>query len=102
MIVLCCHIETTFSLPDIADISQVIIAIANLFLAGYVLIYQIRKDKKIDNQTARLNEKNIKLQLFKELIVQPNMDTISVFYSNLHTIKSKINSNDHSIEEKKT
>lgn len=100
MIILCCHIENTFSLSDIADISQVIIAIANLFLAGYVLIYQIRKDKKTDNETARLNEQNIKLQWFKELIVQPNMDTIAVFYSNLHTIKSKINSNDLSIEEK--
>ena len=65
MLVLCCHIKTTLSLSDVADISQVIIAIANLFLAGYVLIYQILKDKKTDNETARLNEQNIKLQWLK-------------------------------------
>lgn len=100
MLVLCCHIKTTLSLSDVADVSQVIIAIANLFLAGYVLIYQIRKDKKTDNETARLNEQNIKLQWFKELIVKPNMDIIATFYSNLHTIKGKINSNDLTIEEK--
>jgi hypothetical protein len=100
LVVLCCHNESTLSLSDFADLSQVIIAIANLFLAGYVLLYQIRKDKKIDNETARLNEQNIKLQWFKELIVQPNMDTIATFYSNLHTIKGKINSNDLSVEEK--
>ncbi len=100
MLVLCCYIKNTLSLSEIADISQVIIAIANLFLAGYVLIYQIRKDKKTDNETARLNEQNIKLQWFKELIVQPNMGIIETFYSNLHLIKSKINSNELTIEEK--
>lgn len=98
--VLCCHNGTAFSLSDISDLSQIIIAIANLFLAGYVIIYQIRKDRKTDNETARINEQNIKLQWFKELIVQPNMDTIALFYSNLHTIKDKINSNDLKIAEK--
>jgi len=100
MIVICCQTQTMFSLSDIADLSQIIIAIANLFLAWYVLIYQIRKDEKMDNETARLNEQNIKLQWFKELIVQPNMNTIAVFYLNLHKIKSKINSNELSIEDK--
>jgi hypothetical protein len=98
--VLCCNTANSFSLSDISDLSQVVIAIANLFLAGYVLFYQIRKDKKTDNETAKLNEQNIKLQWFKELIVQPNMDTIALFYSNLHTIKDKINSNELTIEEK--
>ena len=81
MMILGCYIETGFSLSDIADLSQVIIAIANLFLAGYILIYQIRKDRKTDNETARLNEQNIKLQWFKELIVQPNIDIIAVSLS---------------------
>lgn len=100
MSVLCCHIKSALSLSDFSDISQVIIAIANLFLAGYVLTYQIRKDKKADNETARLNEQNIKLQWFKELIVQPNMEAINTFYVKLHTIKSMINSNDLTIEQK--
>jgi len=100
MKVLCCNAANLFSLSDISDLSQVVIAIVNLFLAGYVLFYQIRKDKKTDNETAKLNEQNIKLQWFKELIVQPNMDTIALFYTNLHTIKDKINSNELTIEKK--
>ncbi len=97
---LCCNIEQQFSLSDISDVSQVIIAIANLFLAGYVLFYQIRKDTKTDNSTALLNEQNIKLQWFKELIVQPNMELINNFYEELNTIKNKINSNDLTTDEK--
>jgi len=100
MIVLYCNNANLFSLSNISDLSQVVIAIVNLFLASYVLFYQIRKDKKTDNETAKINEQNIKLQWFKELIVQPNMDTIALFYSNLHTIKDKINSNDLTIDEK--
>lgn len=91
---------TTWSLSDISDISQVIIAVANLFLAGYVIFYQIRKDRKSDNATALLNEQNIKLQWFKELIVQPNMAVINSFYDNLQTIRHQITSNDLSIEQK--
>jgi hypothetical protein len=98
--IICISTNAEISLSDVSDVSQVFIAVANLFLAGYVLIYQIRKDKKADSATAKLNEQNIKLQWFKELIVQPNMKSIELFYSNLHTIKDKINSNDLSIEEK--
>lgn len=93
-------LNNLLNLTELSELSQVFIAIVNLFLAGYVVFYQIRKDKKADNETAKLNEQNIKLQWFKELIVQPNMEIISLFYSNLHTIKDKINSNDLLIEEK--
>lgn len=95
----CCHPDPASFLKDLALISQVVIALASLSLAGYVLLYQIRKDKKLDFQTAKLNEQNIKLQWFKELIVQPNMALIEEFYSNLHTIKDKINSNELTIDE---
>ena len=99
--VICCQADNpALSLSDYSDIAQIIIAIANLFLAAYVIFYQIRKDKKTDHETARLNEQNIKLQWFKELIVQPNMDNIRMFYANLHTIKDKINSTDLSVEQK--
>lgn len=92
--------EQGLSLSDLADWSQVLIALVNLFLAGYVIFYQIRKDKKIDNDTAKINEQNIKLQWFKELVVQPNMDGIKEFYLSLNTIYSKINSNDLTNDEK--
>lgn len=100
MVFICSNNTDALALSDIADISQVVIAAANLFLASYILFYQIKKDRKTDNETAKLNEQNIKLQWFKELIVQPNMDVIAIFYANLHTIKDKINSNDLTIEEK--
>lgn len=101
---LCCGVKApepdTFTLSDGADWAQVIIAFANLILAGYVIIYQIGKDRKIENGTAKLNEQNIKLQWFKELVVQPNMEAITNFYTNLHTIDTKINSNDLTVDEK--
>lgn len=102
--VLCCCLnvakDESTSLSDMADWSQVLIALVNLFLAGYVIFYQIKKDKKSENDTAKLNEQNIKLQWFKELVVQPNMKEIIEFYHNLNTIDSKINSNDLTDEEK--
>lgn len=58
------------------------------------------KTKGQQNNTALLNEQSIKLQWFKELTIQPNKDSIALFYSNLHTIRQKINSNDLTIEEK--
>ncbi len=102
----CCEIvypssqENISTISALSDWAQVFIAIANLILAFYLLIYQRERDTKNENSTALLNEQNIKLQWFKELIVQPNMTEIILFYSNLHTIDSKINSNDLTDEEK--
>lgn len=90
------------SLSDFSDIAQVIIAAANLFLAGYVIFYQIKRDKKSDSSTALLNEQNIKLQWFKELIVQPNIEGINNFYQNLSLLRNRITTNDISIEQKET
>lgn len=100
MMLVCCNSEWTMTLSDYSDISQVLIAAINLFLAGYVIIYQIKKDQQDSNHTAQLNEQNIKLQWFKELIVQPNHKKIDAFYINLHSIKEQIDSNDLSINRK--
>lgn len=90
------------SLSNFADLAQVIIAVVNLSLAGYIFLYQRKKDQKEEVQTALLNEQNIKLQWFKELIVQPNLKGIESFYTNLEGIKERISSNDLSVEEKET
>jgi len=87
-------------IPIITGIVQAIVALGGLLLAGYVLIYQKDKDKRIEFQTAQIDEQQIKLQWFKELIVQPNKKKISHFYSNMHTLKEKIKANDLTSEEK--
>ncbi len=99
----CCNpLTTSLSLTDFSDFAQVVIAVINLFLAVYIIFYQIKKDSKSDNDTARLNEQNIKLQWFKELIVQPNIAAINTFYDNLTLIKEKITSNDLDDGEKES
>lgn len=91
-----------FTLSDFSDLAQAIIAAINLFLAGYIIFYQINKDRNTERATALLNEQNIKLQWFKELIVQPNVGSISRFYDNLSLIREKITSNDLSTEERES
>ena len=71
-----------------------------MYLAYYIFNYQIKKDQKLELRTAQLNEQNIKLQWFKELVIQPNKESIDNFYKNLLTIQDKINSNDLSDERK--
>jgi hypothetical protein len=89
-----------FSISDISDIAQIIIALVNILLAGYIFLRQNRQNEQTRFQTARLNEQNIKLQWFKELIVQPCMPIIETFFINLHTLKDKIQSNDLTVEQK--
>lgn len=88
------------SLADFSDLAQVIIAAINLLLAGYIILYQINKDKESERSTALLNEQNIKLQWFKELIVQPNIAVMNTFFSQLLALREKITSNDLPIEQR--
>jgi hypothetical protein len=103
--VFCCYdIDNSWQVSDIADIASIIIAIVNLFLAGYIFIYQRDKDnidsakqlqKEIDakKEAIRLQEQNIRLQWFKELIIQPHISEINLFYTNLYSIEAKLNVN---------
>lgn len=78
------------SLKDLSDISQVIIASANIIMAFYVLIYQRRHDKRTEHLTADLNQQNIKLQWFKELVIQRNVEIMFSFYTKLNSLKEDI------------
>lgn len=100
MILLCCDIDKSNSLT-ISEIANIVIAIANIFLAGYIFIYQLRKDKKDEikqrekEQSDRvtvldLQEQNIRLLWFKELIVQPHLSNINLFYQNLHALEEQL------------
>lgn len=85
-----CSFETGLELSDFADLSQVIIAVINLFLAFYLLVYEKRKDSKNDNQASLLNKQNIRLQWFKDLIIQPNISKVNDFYDNLFLLKNRV------------
>lgn len=101
--------QSSSTLSLVKDIATVVIALANLSLAFYVFIYQRRKDSKarVEEQNknllaATLNEQNIKLQWFKELVIQPRLKYLESFYTELETIKSKIPSNDLTNEQKQS
>jgi len=80
---------SSWSVSDFADISNIFIAIFNLFLAGYIFIYQRDKDRASKVEALTIEERNIRLQWFKELIIQPNLNQINTFYSNLHDLEAK-------------
>jgi len=86
-------------LSTFADLAQVVIAIANILLAVYIFTYQRSKDQLSEKNNAILNEQNIKLQWFKELIIQPNIAFINSFYEELHTLQQKIVSDTLTEEE---
>lgn len=72
-------------LSEASDVAQVFIAAVNIALAVYIFIYQRNQSSRSEATTAQLNEQNIKLQWFKDLIVQPNLHFLYFFYSNLET-----------------
>lgn len=99
---ICCCNNIEAQSMKISDIANIVIACANVALAFYVFIYQKRKDKdsilrqKEKEQADRitvldLQEQNIRLLWFKELIVQPHLSSINQFYKNLHSIEGKLN-----------
>ncbi|MGP8217210.1 MAG: hypothetical protein ACLQQ4_16690 [Bacteroidia bacterium] len=56
----------------------------------YIFTYQRGKDRKDLARNISLQEQNIKLQWFKELIVQPHIDEIRAFYTSLHSLQIKL------------
>lgn len=100
MMIICCKIFKLEPLT-ISDIANILIACANVLLAGYVFIYQKNKDiddklsQKEKDQADKLyvlknQEQNIRLLWFKELIVQPHLAGIITFYKNMHGLEAKL------------
>ena len=100
-------------MSDFADIANIIIAAISSLLAAYIFIYQRGKDKTDKEESQQkdhddkvealnLQEQNIRLQWFKELIIQPHLNEINNFYTALHSIESNFtngtNSDDLKIE----
>ena len=74
-------------LSSFSNVAQVVIALVNIFLAYYIIKYQRNKDTESERRAVELQDQSIKLQWFKELIIQPNLDTINSFFSKLHNLK---------------
>ncbi len=76
-------------ISEISDIANIVIAIISLALAFYIFVYQRDKDSKDKREALNLQEQSIRLQWFKELIIQPHLVEIETFYSHLHSIESR-------------
>lgn len=88
------------NLEVLGDVSNIIIAFLTLVLGFYVFVYQREKDNKSDKETEINRRKNIKLQWFKEIIIQPKIDLVFTFFDNINSIKTHINGNDLNDDEK--
>jgi hypothetical protein len=80
---MCEFFKTYFTLDNFEKISNVIIAFLTLLLGFYVFVYQRIKDKK-DRRS----------QWLKDLIIEPKLANIDEFYSNIGSLKLKINTNE--------
>jgi hypothetical protein len=100
MVLLCIEKSSWLNLETLSNISNIIIAFLTLVLGFYVFVYQKNKDNKSDEETEINRRKNIKLQWFKEIIIQPKIDLVFKFYDQINSIKSKINGNDLNDDEK--
>lgn len=87
-------------LSFIESIASIIIASLTLVLGWYVFVYQREKDNDNKIETQQLYRKNIKLQWFKEIIIQPKLQLLFDFYESLQELKSKLNKSDINEEEK--
>jgi len=92
--------DPPLGLKEASQVAQVVIAIASLFLAGYIFLYRRNRDQKHELQASILAEQNIKLQLFQELIVKPYHKTIMSFFENIDALDVKIQSNDLTEEDR--
>lgn len=96
---LCCH-GYSWSISDLSDVANVVIALVNIALAYYIFFYQKQKDQESKIASSKLQEQNIRLQWFKELIIQPHLGDINTFYVELHKLQGMITSNTLSEEKK--
>ena len=71
-------------IENLSTISTIVTALASLALATYVFIYQRRKDNKEQAEQMKEIHRNVRLQWFKDAIIQPNLVDIYTFYRSLH------------------
>jgi len=84
--------SSDLQLADISNIAQVIIAIINVGLLIYIFCSDRKRSKEAKIDEENKNFKSIKLQGFKDFIITPNFPHLQDFFSNLLTLKRRINS----------
>ena len=91
MELLCCHLpkvveQTSTTLSDYADLAQVFIAIINLVFV-FVFFYKQANDSKTESK------KNVRLQWFKELVMQPNIPIFNQFFIDVENLGPILSAN---------
>lgn len=84
---ICCCIplpQERSLIENLSSISTILTAIASFALAIYVFIYQRRKDNKEQSERNKEIHRNVRLQWFKDAIIQPNLVDIYSFYLKIH------------------
>jgi len=102
-LLLCCsppEVSDTNWFSSIESIASIIIASLTLILAWYVFVYQRENDNENKIQAQNLHRSNIKLQWFKEIIIQPKLNLLFEFYERLQGLKTMLNKSELDEEKK--
>ncbi len=106
-----CNCCTALTLDDFGNISNSLMAFLTLVLAFYVFVYQRNKDialreelrQKEHSQSLHVElerKANIKMQWFKDVIIEPKIDDLFDYFDNLSSLKSKIKTTDLQEQDK--
>jgi hypothetical protein len=77
------HYIPLLTLSEASDIAQVVIAGVNLFLVFY-FFYQQKRDSRL------ANKKSVRLQWFKELVMQPNLAVFNQFFTDIEDLRARL------------
>lgn len=73
-----------------SDVANVIIALLSLCFGVYIFYHQKIKADSEEQKSDQLLQESIKLQWFKEIIIQPNLGKLYGYFSSLYLLRSKI------------
>jgi hypothetical protein len=70
---------------SLGDVANILIALISVGLGYYVFVYQRKKDKRDRQNLISQIKTSTKLEMFKLLIIEPNVDNIHVFFQTINT-----------------
>jgi hypothetical protein len=94
----CCHKEITEKVTKyiiecnssdgfwdvkLGDVANIAIALITVGLGFYVFVYQRKKDKKDQEIIIKQVRSSAKLEMFKILIIEPNVNNLHAFFQNI-------------------